>query len=253
MNTEILAARAKEGDADAFPNVTVDGVRLSMGGGFYDGYYMSNEGGGMCLKDEDVENYRFADGSMEYRIHLSTTERGFMLNKPIHVEFREIGYNTSELSEPVTDVEGSWTIEWTLQGSNEIYEADIEHGVIRDTGATLTHVELSPISARILVRYPKKEERVFWTDDDGNVRSFLEWEMPPQLVGAKMKDGTSCYYAWVGGGGSAGYRGQEDICEMICNGEQILDVHQIEYLMFVKDYPEDGNVTDDNFWFVKVR
>ena len=136
MNTEILAARAKEGDADAFPNVTVDGVRLSMGGGFYDGYYMSNEGGGMCLKDEDVENYRFADGSMEYRIHLSTTERGFMLNKPIHVEFREIGYNTSELSEPVTDVEGSWTIEWTLQGSNEIYEADIEHGVIGDTGPT---------------------------------------------------------------------------------------------------------------------
>jgi hypothetical protein len=151
--------------------------------------------------------------------------------------------------EAYMDLEGSWVLEWTLQGCDDVYEADVENGAIGDTGATLTHVELSPISAKVLIDFPKQE----YEEEIEGGGSHTTWVEPADLRGVKLKDGTVYHYAWMGGGGYSGYRESDTICEMVRHGSRVVDIDQVEYLLFFKDYPEDGNVTDDNFWFVKIR
>lgn len=233
---------------EAFFDIKVDGEwpRGSMSMGFYDGSYVGDDL--EYVKDESVQNCQFADGSMEYTIRFACHEKGLYMNKPVRVEFTGIGYTVEKAGDAYTDLEGSWALEWTLQGCDDIYEADVENGAIGDTGAALTHVELSPISAKVLVDFPKQEVE----EELEGGGSHTTWVEPSDLTGVKLKDGTVYHYAWMGGGGSSGYRG-EDTLEMVRYGSRVIDIDQVEYLLFYKDYPEDGNVTDDNFWFVKIR
>lgn len=243
---------APEGMASCQPElkfgIMVDGEQNpgDISGSFYSGWY----GGAFekLLEDETIQNYQFPDGSMEYNIHISCIDKGYYMNKPIRVAFSGFEYYTEKAGEPHMDLEGNWALEWTLRGSDEVYEADVEHGAIGDTGATLTHVELSPISAKVLVHFPKQEYEE--ETDDGGIHTT--WKEPPRLCGVKLSDGTVSYDSWLGGGGSLCYV-ETDICEILNYSGQIVDVSQVEYLLFQKDYPEDGNVTDDNFYFVKVR
>lgn len=246
-------------DGYEFPEVSEDAYQPEMGfsvavdgewpGGMDMGFYNGNYVGDnlQMVKDESIQNYRFADGSMEYNIHFEGWDRGAYMNKPIRVEFTSFNYTTEKAGESYTDLEGSWVLEWTLQGCDDLYEADVENGTIGDTGAVLTHVELSPISAKVLVDFPRQE----YEEEIEGGGSHTTWVVPPELTGVKLTDGTVYHYAW-GGGGSTSYV-EPDICEMIRYGNRIVDVDQVEYLLFYKDYPEDGDVTDDNFWFVKVR
>ncbi len=227
--------------------ISVDGgLPGSMDMGFYDGYYVGENL--EPVKDESIQHYQFADGSMEYNIHLQCIEKGACINKPIRVEFTSIDYYTEKAGEPHTDLEGSWVLEWTLEGCDDIYEASVEDGAIGDTGAVLTQMELSPITAKVLIDFPKQE----YEEEVEGGGSHTTWVDPPNLTGVKLVDGTVYPYAWMGGGGSMGYV-EQDICEMVRCSSQIVDIDQVEYLLFAKDYPEDGNVTDDNFYFVKVR
>ncbi len=216
-----------------------------MSGGFYNGDYTDEFG--KFVKDETVKNCQFTDGSMEYNIRIDYGTKGAYLNQPMRLEILGFGYSTEKAGDVYTDLEGNWVLEWTLEGTDEIYEADIEDGTVGDTGAVLTHVELSPVSLRALIDYPRQE----YEEEIEGGGTHTTWEMPPQPCGVKLADGTSHYFVWLGGG-SARYV-ETDVCEIISGGSQILDVGQVEYILFMKDYPEDGKFTDDDFYFVKIR
>ncbi|MCI8549555.1 MAG: DUF4179 domain-containing protein [Lachnospiraceae bacterium] len=228
---------------------TGDDVMNHVGGvmssGFYNGDYTDEFG--KYVKDEAVKNCQFADGSMEYNIRIDCDTKGAYLNQPMRLEIAGFGYSTEKAGDLYTDLEGNWVLEWTLEGADEIYEADIEDGAVGDTGATLTHVELSPVSLRVLIDFPRQE----YEEELEGGGTHTTWEMPPHPCGVKLADGTSHYFVWTGGG-SARYV-ETDVCEIISGGSRILDVEQVEYILFMKDYPEDGKFTDDDFYFVKIR
>lgn len=233
----------------------VDGEapEASGGGSFYDGRYTNNNGD--MLEDGAVENYMFEDGSMEYVISLMSHEKGYFLGKQAHVEVKEFGYYTEKAGALHTDLEGSWILDWTLQGTSEVYEADIENGNIGDTGMQLVHVELSPISAKVLIDAEKKEITEEYMDDNGETAYHETWEVPIYLSGVKMKDGSVYYFAY---NGAATMEYRDGLFMHHTEAQRILDVDEIEALLFQKDAPEPGpdgrfHFTDDNFYFVNIR
>lgn len=254
---ELPEAASMEGYVPrTFPEIGVyEGI--SYGGQFYNGFYVP-PGRGRVVKDEAVRNYQFADGTMEYTVNISVSERGALLNKPIRVEFKNICYEVAGMEAPdggFVDVEGNWVLEWTLPGDEniDVYKADLENTVIGDTEAKLTYVELSPVSAKIHLDYPRNERTEIFVDEDGTEIPLPTMDDPPYLTGVKYKDGSTNYYAYIGGGGSQGPRGK-DYYEVIKNGDQIVDVDQVEYLVFYKQEPADPDKpVDDDFYFVKVR
>ena len=150
----------EEGAEPAFETIriTVDGRDdFSWSGSFYNGI-VSDEYGRPALADgssweslETDENgvliepsYVMKDGSLEFQVTLAKTdEKGFFLNKPVHVELTNLGTVARAEYSPV--LEGSWTFDWNLQGSGEAKEYDL-NVPLGDSGAAVTHAEISPIS-----------------------------------------------------------------------------------------------------------
>ena len=74
-------------------------------------------------------NYVMDDGSMEYRMILfNNEERGYFLNKPIHVEIENLG--TSQKADYIPGIEGRWSFDWTLGGADDtlVFEPDMPLG-----------------------------------------------------------------------------------------------------------------------------
>jgi len=108
-----------------------------------------------------------------------------------------------------------------------------------DTNATVIKAELSPISIKVEYQFPWQE--------------VTETE-PAEPVGVKMKDGT-LYPDISMGGNSMGYG--PDGSDIISNTfpiDRIIDVEQVESLLFIKSYPENEEpMTEDNFYVVPIE
>lgn len=193
----------------------------------------------------DGEDYVLDDGSLEYDIYFSNTaNRDFFINSPIHIQLQGLGYYDSKLNEYI-EIDDSWSFDWTLQGADEIQEYDMS-APLEDTGITVTHVEISPISMKVVYDYPKGCN---YTRPDGENE-----QAPPFLTGVKMKDGTLYPYIcdmgsedWAPGKNSSTYTS-------VFTLTQILDVENVDSLLFVKSYVDEGETpTEANFYQVPLQ
>ena len=235
-----------EGAEPAIENieVTVDGEdKINWSGGFYNGIVRGTDGknvygnGNPLAYTEDgrlIEKYIQEDGSLEFNLILNhyKLEKGFLLDKPIHVKFSNLGiYEKKTDFTPIT--EGVWEFEWTLQGSDKMRECkmDIPLG---ESGAILKEVEISPISMRAVTEIPDGKYLIYGSAEKG-VR-------PPCLNGVIMKDGTVYVDLYPGMGGSEGMPEGSGQHIVECALDRILDVNQVESLLFTKE--KEFDLTD---------
>jgi hypothetical protein len=95
--------------------------------------------------------------------------------------------------------------------------------------------EISPISFRITYDFPKQEEAE-----------------PPYFTGVQLKDGT--IYTGINGAGYERYSNENpNVYESTGAFTRIIDVDQIENLLFIRSYPEGAQtLTEENLYFVPI-
>lgn len=223
--------------------VSVGGKDTSiLGGGFYDGLVTGPYGlvvledGSPVPKDENgklIVSYEMEDGSLEYHLSLFSEEKGSFLKQPIHVKLSDLG--VFEKTDFTAKRQGDWEFDWTLQGTDDVYSTKCQ-GTLGDTGATLIAAEISPISIKTVIQTKPATSKE-----------------PPALIGVKLKDGT--FYPYVTSGGQRSYDAKQGQYEFIDGTERILDVEQVESLLFLKSAPKIGEeeLTEENCYEVKIR
>ena len=267
-----------EGEQPSFENTsaTVEGVAdedMRAIGRFYDGTTVGKDGkvvnaDGTPLVEEDgvtIYQYRGEDGSMEYHLTIyALGEKGALLNEKVHIELENLG--TMIKTEYTNKVTGKWTFDIDLQGSDETREVTVNNVALGDTGATVIGAEISPISIGATYNFPRKTETMELPEDEAveqalaagveveDIETTFEVPIdPPRLMGVKMKDGTLYPYIYMGPGGGGYMDENSDICYTRFAIDRILDVNQVEALLFEKSYAGDGVVpTEDNFYVVPL-
>lgn len=264
-------------------NVTVNGKDdINSCASFYNGLIQGTDGkianadGTPFDTDENggiIEHYVMDDGSLEYQITLFTHEKGYFINKLIHVELSNLG--TVSKAEYFNEINGTWSFDWNLQGSEDMKECSL-NVPLGDTNATVVKAELSPISLRVEYEFPRQEVTETALDEmSEEARIALEngEEMPetalnenseeasinlniepPQLTGVKMKDGTLYPFLYLGPG-TMGYVSEDSDLYMTAFAiDRIIDVEQVESLLFIKSYPENEEpLSEDNFYEVPIE
>lgn len=276
LSFKVEGYNCPEGEQPMFSEtvITVDGQNVTMGASFYDGL-ISDENGKVVLADGSpvpldengafLIDYTMEDGSLEYQVNLSGGgESGYFMDKPIHVELKDLGCYVDEAGAERVDVEGSWIFDWTLSGDESIYAAECNEK-LGDTGAIVTKAEISPISIKAILEMPRREIKEtgyheIQEEIDGEIvqRSepfeFVSYEEPPLLTGVKLVDGTILPFLYMGPGTMGYINDVSDTYEARFAIDRILDVNSVESLLFVKSYPEgEEEYTEDNFYVVNIR
>lgn len=242
-------------------DVTVGGRDdISFTGSFYNGIVAGIDGkpelaDGSPVKTRSdggiIENYTMEDGSMELQITLfNPEEKGFFMNQPIHVELHNLG--TVAKAAHQADVKGNWIFDWTLEGSPELKECEL-NAVLGDSGATAVRAELSPISMMVEYEFSRSQEQEIYLDENGQEKMGTFYTEPPQLTGVRMKDGT-VYSNINRGSGMSGYESEESSkYRLVFAVNRVLDVEQVESLLFWKPYPgEEGKSIEENYYIVPI-
>ena len=122
-----------------------------------------------------------------------------------------------------------------------------------DLGIVLKELEMSPVSMKAVLEVPKGKYTVDMSGTGVN---------PPDLYGAVMKDGT-VYYGLFGMGGSS-LTEESDRYVLSYALERILDVEQVDSLLFTKEIipgestsaqneSEDELPLEDRFYVVPLE
>ncbi|MGL6201787.1 MAG: DUF4179 domain-containing protein [Lachnospiraceae bacterium] len=238
--------------------VTIDGKEdFKYTGHFYDGLIMGADGsavyadGSPIDTTENLGRYVMEDGSLEYWITLSSHEKRYFINKPVHVELDNIG--TVSKAEYHNELNGTWSFDWDLQGSEDMKECTL-NAPLGDTDATVVKAEITPISLRAEYEFPRQEVTETAFNENGEEESYTTWAEPPELTGIKMKDGT--IYPFISlGADTMGYVSEDsDIYTRTFPIDRIIDVDQVESLLFIKSYAEEGEtISEDNFYVVPLE
>lgn len=112
---------------------------------------------------------------------------GYFMDKPIHLELTGLGGLYSEGYQP--NIEGTWSFEWNLQRSDMVRECS-PGTALRDSGALVDKIEISPISVQVTYQFPRTEITEKGYNDSGEEIEANMLAEPPKLQGIKMKDGT---------------------------------------------------------------
>lgn len=208
----------------AWPTVTIDGRRdfyVSQSGWFFDGT---------------------TDGSLEYTHYISFQETdGRYIGKEIAVTFQSIDFQSDQKAGmPVPQVEGNWELKWTLTGTGDSVTVT-PNAKIGDSDVILLDAEIGQKTIR--ARY---QVRDFWEGWDELV------ELPQAVCGVRMKDGSE----HICGGGTSGFEDQENMIYFteLDIYDAILDISQVESLMFHKGWELDANgkPTIQTFYYIPV-
>lgn len=248
-----------EGAEPAFENfiITVDGgMDYNMTAGFYNGLVTGADGmpeyadGSPIDYEGSIERYVQDDGSMEYWITLFYEEKGYFLGKDVHVEFENLG--TAGKAEYLSDneVQGKWSFDWNLQGTDSICEYMLEES-LGDTGAVVTRVEISPLTIYVEYQFPYQTRTEQGFDANGNPVTTTDFVEAPPLAGVRLKDGT--VYPYLCSGGIEGYLGGTSggVYEAINVNDRIITPDQVAYLLFQKNV--GGQYSTDEFYEVPVN
>lgn len=244
-------------DPAAWPVITIDGdphFYTSMGGGFFDGTTRNDAGEwvyastGEPVKSRDDE-YQSAildwvadDGSMEYTHYISFNETdGRYFGKEIEVKFSSIGVQAEKKAAPEEKlVEGDWTLRWTLKGTSDSITVE-PNAKIGDSEVILLDAEIG--QKTIYVRYQVDD---YWEGWNQLV------ELPQAIDGVRMKDGSEhfCYST------SFGFEDQENMIYFTESDmhDAILDISQVESLMFHKGWEEGENGEKvPTFYYIPIQ
>ena len=114
--------------------------------------------------------------------------------------------------------EASWSFDWVLEGSPEKKEYDL-NAPIGDTGVTVKHVEISPISLSVTYDFPKK---IYNKMDNSSGMLFFP-------DGVRLKDGTELKTIYLGPG-TNGYISENEYF-IAFPVDRILDTDEIDALL----------------------
>ncbi|RGD64491.1 DUF4179 domain-containing protein [Lachnospiraceae bacterium OF09-6] len=243
-------------------SVTVDGKDdISWGGSFYNGT-VSDENG-MAVKADGseleteadgsiIENYVMDDGSLEYHMVLAKSdEKGFFIGKKLHVEFQNLG--SLAKADYTPDIEGTWALDMTLGGSDESRYTEVTQD-LGNSGATVTSVELSPVSIRVTYDFPRVEQTEEYEDENGEMQIFTSYAEAPFASGLKLKDGSTIMNLY-GGPGTAGYVDEES--NTYISGyafDRVIDPSEVEAVLFRKETTNGDTETEEpEYYEVAVK
>lgn len=237
-------------------DVTVDGKDdFSWSGSFFNGITSDENGNpvfadGTPLGDDWTEVFVAEDGSMEFDLSLAAGENeGAFLNAPIHVEFKNLG--TVDKAAYFPDVTGTWALDFTLQGSDQIRLFTMDEA-LGDTGCYVIEAEISPISLQVKYRMPVEKEEIEAIDENGNPTTSTVYKEPPVFMGVRLKDGTLLPY--LRNGGSQGFEDLDaGIYQDTFATDHVLDADEVDALLFMKSTPTgEGALTEENFYIVPL-
>lgn len=243
----------------AWPMVTVDGnldFYGSQTGGFYDGTTRNDKGewvyasDGSPVKYDDTKpfspailDYVADDGSLEYTHYISFNETdGRYLGKEIAFSFHSLDFQSDQkagMSEP--QVEGNWELKWTLTGTGDSITVT-PNAKIGDSDVILMDAEIG--QKTICARYQVDD---YWEGWDELVT------LPQAVQGVRMKDGSE----YICGASTSGFEDQDNMIYFTESDiyDAILDINQVESLMFHKGWELDanGNPTIQTFYYIPLH
>ena len=238
-----------------WPVVSIDGDK-HFGGGqsgwFYDGL-TTNENGetvyasnGLPVQSDEegclILDMVANDGSLEYTHYISFAETdGRYIGKEIVCSFQSVDFQSHEKAGmPIPQVEGNWELKWTLRGTSDSITLT-PNCKIGDSDVVLLDVEIG--QKTICARYQLKE---YWEGWDELA------EFPQRVLGVRMKDGSE----YRCGAGTSGFEDEEQMLYFTENdiSDAILDISQVERLMFHKDWVKDtaGNTIGQTYYYIPV-
>lgn len=243
----------------AWPRVTIDGKQdfsRSQTGGFYDGTTRNDKGewvyasDGSPVKYDDTKpfspailDYVADDGSLEYTHYINFHETdGRYMGKEIVFTFSSIDLQPhTKTGEFVPQVEGNWELKWTLTGTSD--SITITPNVkIGDSDVILLDAEIGQKTIR--ARYQVDD---YWEGWDQLV------ELPQAVCGVRMKDGSE----HICGASTSGFEDQENMIYFTESDiyDAILDIRQVESLMFHKGWELDANgePTIQTFYYIPLH
>ena len=238
-----------------WPVVSIDGDK-HFGGGqsgwFYDGL-TTNENGetvyasnGLPVQSDEegclILDMVANDGSLEYTHYISFAETdGRYIGKEIVCSFQSVDFQSHEKAGmPIPQVEGNWELKWTLRGTSDSITLT-PNCKIGDSDVVLLDVEIG--QKTICARYQLKE---YWEGWDELA------EFPQRVLGVRMKDGSE----YRCGAGTSGFEDVEQMLYFTENdiSDAILDISQVESLMFHKDWVKDtaGKTIGQTYYYISV-
>ncbi len=248
-----------EGQEPGFESidVTVGGRNdFSWSGNFFNGITSDENGNpvfadGTPLGDDWAEVFVAEDGSMEFDLSLSAGENeGAFIDAPIHVEFKNLG--TLKKAEYFPDLTGTWVLDFTLQGSDQIRRFTMNEA-LGDTGCYVIEAEISPISLQAKYRMPVETEEIEAVDENGNPITSTVYKEPPAFMGVRLKDGT--LLPCLRNGGSEGFEDLDaGIYKVTFATDHVLNADEVDALLFMKPaLTGEGPLTEENFYIVPLQ
>ena len=241
-----------------WPTVTIDGDQHFGGmqtGAFFDGttrneagewVYVSNGQPVAFEPDGEYESavldYVADDGSLEYTHYINFEETdGRYMGKEIVFSFHSIGFQSHQKAGmPEPQVEGNWELKWTLTGTSDSITVT-PNAQIGDSGVILLDAEIGQKTLR--TRYQADD---YWEGWDELVT------LPQGVQGVRMKDGSE----HMCGASTSGFEDQEKMIYFMESDmfDAILDISQVESLMFHKGWELDanGDPTIQTFYYIPI-
>lgn len=155
--------------------VKVDGKEVNVSGSFRN------------FGEEDEPIYQKADGTMEYLMQIDANEKNGLTGKKIQVILENLGM-VNKQAEFVSDVKGTWTLDWKLAGTEKEEGLPVNQ-TIGDTDMVVKSIEGTPLSLTIHYDMPRKKVTKQAYGDDG-ITTWETYEEPWFLYGFRLKDGT---------------------------------------------------------------
>ena len=238
-----------------WPTVTIDGDEHfggSQSGCFFEGTTRNQDGklvyasnGQPVQSDEDgnlILDYVADDGSLEYIYSISFEKTdGRYLGREIAFSFHSFDFQSDKpAGMPEPQVEGNWELKWTLTGTSD--SISITPNVkIGDSEVILLDAEIG--QKTVHARYQVND---YWEGWDELV------ELPQAVCGVRMKDGSE----HICGASTSGFEDQENMIYFTewDISDAILDISQVESLMFHKGWELDANgkPTIQTFYYIPI-
>ena len=242
-----------------WPIVSIDGDKRfggSQTGQFFDGTTRNDKGDwvyasdGSPVKFDDTQpfspailDYVADDGSLEYTHYISFSETdGRYLGKEIICHFQSVDLQShKKAGMPEPQVEGNWELKWTLTGTSDSITVT-PNAKIGDSDVILLDAQIGQKCIR--ARYQVDD---YWEGWDELVT------LPQAVCGVRMKDGSE----HICGGGTSGFEDQENMIYFTESDifDAILDISQVESLMFHKGWELDtnGKPTIQTFYYIPLH
>ena len=199
--------------------------------------------GGSFVEERDADDQVYIvspDGSIEYDIWARAGDKlGTLSGREIHITIESLGIG-GKGGEYQPLVEGPWELTWTPSSNSDrlIVRPD---ALIGNTGIRLVSAEISPVSAKVLLKLPS-----IWE----GYKSLEHYDL--QLAGVRLKDGTVLANIF-GPPTQEGYADVDDLILELCySSGKILQPEQVDSLIFAGNSPWARTLDDNELVLVPI-